>query len=266
MPVCLLFISTVTLLILHWSVMLTFPSELYKWCIYCISCETDVWLSNVLKHKENLVHTRRLNLLHLFSLTICWMLCERRRGTNTARFKGLVPMVTTWVQTDVWKALFFSSPYKTISLFLWPSQLSANISLLMNIGVPAGSFMCQQSQQRTETLVSCSLVTRSAIISTKWIMQGQLRAGKVIQQNTLLAYYKTTTSSCFQCILEITSSWLCVGGIHCVARGCCQWSIPPPGLPSSPLWSQTAQQWETHSFINKANGNRSRCQCKLSSL
>ncbi len=87
----------------------------------------------------------------------------------------------------------------------------------------------------------------------------QSQRGK--RQNTLLAHYNTTTSSCRGAFwfAEITSFWLCAGGIHCVARGCCQWSIPTPGLPSSSLWWRTAQQRKMQSFINKANGSRSRC-------
>lgn len=84
-------------------------------------------------------------------------------------------------------------------------------------------FMCQQSQQRTETPVLRSLITPSAINFTNEPCKVSSEPG-TLQQNYLLAYYNTTASSCHSALwfAGVTSFWLCVGGIRCVARGCRQ--------------------------------------------
>lgn len=111
-----------------------------------------------------------------------------------------------------------------------------------------------------EMLVSFSLV--SAIIFHRMNYVGPRQSYTTKHFISLIT--RRAASSCLHS--EITSSWLCAGGIRCVARGCSRWSIPPPGLPSSALWSQTVRRTEMCMFINKANGIRSRCQCRLSSL
>lgn len=170
-----------------------------------------------------------------------------------ARLQGSVPMATSVKIEHVYSGealCCFSSHTEPSARFYKHQPTNEHQSACSHT---EGLFMCHKSQQRTQTPVLCSLITLSAIISTNELCK--------VQWNTLLTYHNTGASSC--CIAfwyaEVMSFWLYVGGIHCVARGCCQWWIPPPGLPSSRLWLQTAQQRKTHSFINKVNGSRSTC-------
>lgn len=77
-----------------------------------------------------------------------------------------------------------------------------------------------------------------------------------MQQNILLAYSKATACSCCSASWLggggwcVTSFWLSVGDIRCVAPGCCRWSTRPPDLPLWGLWSQTAQQ-RRNTFVHK---------------
>lgn len=124
--------------------------------------------------------------------------------------------------------------------------LCANINALIRAAV----FVCQQ---QTDTPVFCSLITPSEITSPqmRYIRRRQSQESYTTKKH----FISIARLSSFLLVAEafwhssIRSSLLYVGDIHCVARGCCQWLRPPPGLPSSSLWLQTAKRKKKYARI-----------------
>lgn len=165
-------------------------------------------------------------------LFICLQGCQCCDNTPPSWGKGGFSCHGYWLCTH-------RSQYSSESLFSSPHTQYHRLPIKHQsaCGQSGDLFMCQPSRQLADTPVWCSLFTPSAIHSTRQQYKISIEPG-MRQQNTLLAHYVAASSRCG----GVTSSWLCVGDIRCEARGCCQWSIPPPALPSWGLWLQTAQQ------------------------
>lgn len=197
-----------------------------------------VWLLNVNDQKQNFVFASCVLWCHHASKG--WYLSRsnecifptrtvRKHFPNVAQPihpKGFSPHgYQLYTAPIVWNLSLPTHSFHSVSV------LSANISVLMNMTACSeteGLFMCQHSLQLFPEMNYIGSAQSHKCYTTKHFINA-------LQNNCTLL---------LQCILMegITSFWLCVGGIRCVAQGCCQWWIPPPGLPSSSLWLQTAPQ------------------------